>query len=447
MQVIDHLIEARWVVPVQPKGVVLEDHAVAIDGGDIVGLMAIDQARGQYQPRERTVLDQHVLMPGLVNAHCHAAMSLMRGIADDLPLMTWLNEHIWPAEGALVSAAFVADGVELAVAEMLAGGITAVNDMYFFPDVAAEVYRRLGMRAAVGLIVLEFPTPYARNADEYLAKGLVLADQLKGDPLVHACFAPHAPYTVSDDSFKRIRTYADQLGLRVHVHVHETAFEVEESRKLHNERPLARLKRLGFIGPDLTAVHMTQLTPGEIEDIARHGVIVAHCPESNLKLASGFCPVGDLLKAGVGLAIGTDGVASNNDLDLFGEMRTAALLAKGVSADPAVMNAATALEAATLGGARAIGLEDRIGSIELGKAADLVAVDFNRLHLAPVFNPLSHLVYAASRHDVSDVWVAGQRRVRAGQLLGVDREALMATAARWALQAQAAVRAGQAKSA
>lgn len=446
MQVVDRLIEARWVVPVRPKGVVLEDHAVAIDGGRIVGLLPIEQARGQYQPREQVVLDRHALLPGLVNAHCHAAMSMMRGMADDLPLMTWLNEHIWPAEAALVSPAFVADGVELAAVEMLAGGITAVNDMYFFPDVAVDVYRRLGMRAAVGLIVLEFPTPYARNADEYLSQGLALADRIKGDPLIHACFAPHAPYTVSDDSFKRIRTYADQLGLRVHVHLHETAFEVDESRRVHNERPIARLKRLGFMGPDLTAVHMTQLTPGEIEDLARHGVVVAHCPESNLKLASGFCPVGDLLAAGVAVAIGTDGAASNNDLDMFGEMRTAALLAKGVSGDPSVMDAATALEAATLGGARAIGLEDHIGTIEVGKAADLIAVDFDRLHLAPVFNPLSHLVYAASRQDVSDVWVAGQRRVRAGEVLGVDRDRLLANAARWALQAQAAVRAGKAAS-
>lgn len=444
MQVIDRLIEARWVVPVRPSGVVLDDHAVAIDAGRIVAVLPIEQARAQFQPRTHTALLQHVLLPGLVNAHCHAAMSLMRGIADDLPLMTWLNDHIWPAEGALVSPAFVADGVELAVAEMLAGGVTAVNDMYFFPGVSAEVYRHMGMRAAVGLIVLEFPTPYARNAEEYLSRGLELADQLKGDPLVHACFAPHAPYTVSDDSFRRIRTFADQLGLRVHVHVHETAFEVEESRRKHNERPLARLKRLGFLGPDLTAVHMTQLTPAEIEDLARHGVLVAHCPESNLKLASGFCPVGDLLKAGVGLAIGTDGTASNNDLDMFGEMRTAALLAKGVAQDPSIMNAATALEVATLGGARAMGLEDRIGSIEVGKEADLMAVNFDRVHLAPVFNPLSHLVYATSRHDVSDVWVAGQQRVQDGVVLGVDHDRVIANAARWALKAQAAVRAGKA---
>ena len=444
MIAVDTLIEARWVVPVAPKGVVLNVHAVAIDAGAIVGLLPIEEARMTYAPREHIQLHQHVLIPGLVNAHCHAAMSLLRGIADDLPLMTWLNEHIWPAEGALISPSFVADGVELAAAEMLAGGITAVNDMYFFPEVAVEAYRRAGMRAAVGLILLEFPTPYARDANEYLSKGLSVADQVSGDPMIHVCFAPHAPYTVADDSFTRIRTYADQLGLRVHIHVHETAFEVEESRRLHNERPLARLKRLGFLGPDLTAVHMTQLTPAEIEDLALHRVVVVHCPESNLKLASGFCPVGDLLKAGVTVAIGTDGAASNNDLDMFGEMRAAALLAKGVSGDPAVMDAASALEAATLSGARAIGLEDLIGSIEVGKRADLVAVDFNAVHLAPVFNPLSHLVYAVSRHDVSDVWVDGQARVRHRQVLGVDPQHLISMAARWAVKARAAVRGGEA---
>lgn len=440
MMVVDTLIEARWVVPVVPRGVVLEDHAVAVADGRIVGIAPIERARELYAARERIALGNHALIPGLVNAHCHAAMSLMRGIADDLPLMTWLNDHIWPAEAALVSAAYVRDGVELAVAEMLSGGITAVNDQYFFPEAAVDVYRQMGMRAAVGLIVLEFPTPYARNADDYLSQGLALADHIKGDPLIHACFAPHAPYTVSDDSFRKVRTYADQLGLRVHCHVHETAFEVEESRRVHNERPLARLKRLGFLGPDLTAVHMTQLTPAEIDELALHRVVVAHCPESNLKLASGFCPVGDLIKSGVAVAIGTDGAASNNDLDLFGEMRTAALLAKGVSKDPSVMDAATALEAATLSGARAIGLEDRIGSIEVGKRADLVAVDFGSVNLAPVFNPLSHLVYAVSRRDVSDVWVDGRPRVRDGVLLGVDLERLMSIAARWAVQARAAVR-------
>lgn len=440
MVVVDTLIEARWVVPVQPRGAVYDDHAVAVDRGRIVDVLPLESARERYAAREIVRLPRHALMPGLVNAHCHAPMTLMRGIADDLPLMTWLNEHIWPAEAALVSPEFVSDGIELAAAEMLAGGITAVNDMYFFPEVAAQAYRKVGMRAAIGLIVLEFPTAYARNADEYLAKGLKLADELKGERLVHACFAPHAPYTVSDSSFQRIRMYADQLGLRIHCHIHETAFEVDEARRLHGVRPLARLKGLGLLGPDLTAVHMTQLTPAEIDDVARHGVVVAHCPESNLKLASGFCPVGQLLAAGVNLAIGTDGSASNNDLDMFGELRTAALLAKGVANDPAVMNAATALEAATLGGARAIGLEDHIGSISIGKAADLVAVNVDCVELAPVYHPVSHLVYAAGRRDVSHVWVDGCARVVDGSVVGVDHRELIDKAHRWAAHAAGATR-------
>lgn len=439
VMVVDQVIEARWVVPVVPHGVVLEDHAVVVHHGQICGLLPIAELQDRYLARERVSLPRHALIPGLVNAHCHAAMVLMRGMADDLPLMTWLQEHIWPAESALISPEYVADGVELAVAEMLAGGITAVNDQYFFPEAAVPVYRRMGMRAAIGLILLEFPTPYARDAGEYLRRGLALADELKGDPLLHAAFAPHAPYTVSDDSFARIRTCADQLGLRVHVHLHETAFEVEDAVRQHHERPLARLKRLGFVGPDLTAVHMTQLTSAEIEDIARHGVVVAHCPESNLKLASGFCPVAQLLAAGVTVAIGTDGAASNNDLDMFGELRTAALLAKGVARDAQAMDAASTLRAATLGGARAIGLEERIGSIEVGKRADLVAVDFAGLGLNPVYHPLSHLVYAVSRRDVSDVWVDGQARVRGGELLDVDSERLAVNAARWAVKARAAL--------
>jgi 5-methylthioadenosine/S-adenosylhomocysteine deaminase len=262
---------------------------------------------------------------------------------------------------------------------------------------------------------------------------------VRGDELIQASFAPHAPYTVSDDSFRRIRAYADQLGLRIQCHIHETAFEVDEAQRLHQERPLARLERLGFLGPELTAVHMTQLTPAEIEQIARHRVVVAHCPESNLKLASGFCPVGKLLEAGVCVALGTDGAASNNDLDLLGELRTAALLAKGVGGNASLMDAATALECATLGGARALGLEEQIGSIEVGKAADLVAIDFGRIGLAPLYSPISHIAYAASRHDVSHVWVSGSLRVDNRRVLGVDDERLMTNAARWAERAQAAM--------
>lgn len=439
MRAIDTLLEAAWLIPVEPHAQVLEQHAVAIDQGQIIAIRPIAAARAEFAARERVDLGRHLLIPGLVNAHTHAAMSLMRGLADDLPLMTWLQQHIWPAEGALVSPEFVADGVELATAEMLRGGTTCANDMYFFPEVAAEVYARLGMRACLGLIVMEFPTPYARDPDEYFRKGTALADQLRGHPSIQTCFAPHAPYTVSDASFKRVRTYADQMGLRIHCHIHETAFEVDEGRRRHGERPLARLKRMGLLGDDLIAVHMTQLDASEIELCARMGLSVAHCPESNLKLASGFAPVQSLLQAGVNVAIGTDGAASNNDLDMLGEMRSAALLAKAVSGNAAAMDAATALRCATLGGAKALGLDDRIGSIEVGKRADLVALRCDSLDQLPLYQPTSHLVYCASRRDVSDVWVDGQRRVREGIVLGVDADDLAQRARRWGLRVRQAV--------
>lgn len=443
MHAIDTLLTPRWLLPIIPRGQLLLGHSVAIDGGKILDLLPTELAQQRYDARERIDLPDHLLMPGLVNAHCHAAMNLMRGIADDLPLMTWLSEHIWPAEAALICPEYVRDGVDLAAAEMLRGGTTAVNDMYFFPEVAAEVYRRRGMRAALGMVVLEFPTPYARDADEYLSKGLAFADSIKGEAGLLASLAPHAPYTVSDASLQRIRVYADQMQLRVHMHIHETAFEVEEALRQHGRRPLARLKQLGFVGADLTAVHMTQLTAAEIADCARHGVVVAHCPESNLKLASGFCPVAELLAAGVEVAIGTDGAASNNDLDSFAELRSAALLAKAVALDASAMPALQALHAATMGGAKALGMEDHIGSIEPGKCADLIAIDFSAPELAPVYNPISHLVYAVSRRDVSDVWTDGVARVRQRQLLGVDLNDLQQRAQRWALKAEHAVRANR----
>ncbi len=433
----DLQIDARWIIPVVPSGVVLDDHSLIVRGGRIVAVMPTSQANQSVDATQRRSLSNHALVPGLVNAHCHAAMTLLRGIADDLPLMTWLNDHIWPVEGALVSAQMVHDGASLAAYEMLAGGITAVNDQYFFPESSAKAYRDAGMRASLGIPIVEFSTPYARDADDYLRRGLALADEVKGDSLLVASFAPHAPYTVSDESFKKIRTYSDQLNVRIQCHIHETAFEVEDARSRTGERPFSRLKRLGLIGPDLTAVHMTQLTPAEIEDVARFGVVVAHCPESNLKLASGSCPVAALLKAGAKVAIGTDGAASNNDLDLLGETKTAALLAKAVAMDAAALSAAEALEAATLSGARSLGMDETIGSLEVGKWADVCAIDFSGLHLAPVFNPISHIVYAASRRDISDVWVAGRERVRAGVVLGADPERLRALANEWALKARA----------
>ena len=395
-------------VPVEPAGAVLEDHAVAVRDGRIEAVLPASGAAAAYPGYETLDLPGHVLIPGLVNAHTHAAMCLMRGLSDDLPLMRWLQEHIWPAEAKHVSPEFVRDGTLLACAEMLRGGITCFNDMYFFPEASLEAALAARMRSAQGLIALEFPSAYASDAADYLARGLAVRDRWREEPLASFCLAPHAPYTVSDDSFRRIAALAAELDLPVHVHLHETADEVERSVAEHGVRPLERLRRLGLLGPGLIAVHAVHLEPAEIALLARHGCSVAHCPSSNLKLASGFSPVNDLLKAGVNVAIGTDGAASNNRLDMFQEMRTAALLAKAVARDAEAFPAHAALHAATLGGARALGLESVAGSIVPGKAADLAAIDLRAPELEPCYDVVSHLVYAAGRENVSHVWVAGE---------------------------------------
>lgn len=431
MQSIDLLIEPRWLVPVEPHAVVLEHHAVAIDGDRIVAVLPAAEAGQRFAARERVTLGEHVLIPGLVNAHTHNPMTLMRGLADDLPLMRWLKEHIWPAEAKAIGPEFVRDGIELAVAEMLRGGTTCCNENYFFPDVQAATYRRLGFRAMVGLPLIEFPSAWAQSRDEYFDKGLAVHDEFSGEPLLGTSLAPHAPYTVANESFERIRVLADQLDLPIHLHLHETAQEVEDSRREHGARPFARMQALGIVNDHLIAVHMTQMTDAEIAACAEAGVSVVHCPESNLKLASGFCPAEKLRRAGVNLAIGTDGCASNNDLDLFGEMRTAAFLAKAVANDAAAMDAAATLRAATLNGAKALGWEARIGSIEAGKLADLVAVRLDEIETQPLYNVISHLVYATGRQQVSDVWIAGQRKLRERVLSDLDLAELAVRAKSW----------------
>ncbi|QNP40444.1 TRZ/ATZ family hydrolase [Lysobacter solisilvae (ex Woo and Kim 2020)] len=427
----DLLIEAGFVVPVEPHGVVLENHAVAVRDGVIVDLLPIHEARQRYQPRETVARPDGALIPGLVNAHTHNPMTLLRGVADDLPLMEWLQGHIWPIEGAVIGPEFVADGIALAIAEMLRGGTTCANENYFFPDVQAAVYKQHGFRARVGLPVIDFPTAWAKSSDEYFDRATEVHDQWRHDPLVATAFAPHAPYTVSDENFERIRMLADQLDVPVHLHTHETAHEVTESREKHGQRPLARLDRLGLVNDRLIAVHMTQLTDAEIALCAQRGVSVVHCPESNLKLASGFCPIGKLQQAGVNIAIGTDGCASNNDLDMFGETRTAALLAKAVAEDASAFDAASALQAATLGGAKALGFDAQVGSIVTGKQADLVCVDLGQLETQPLHHVISQLVYAVGRHQVSDVWIAGKSKLRERLLVDIDADALVANARQW----------------
>jgi len=431
MQTIDTLIHARWVIPVEPDDTVMDHHSVAIHDGRIVAIVPRAEAEARYQAGAVHTLDQHALIPGLVNTHTHVAMNLMRGLADDLPLMEWLNQHIWPAEQKWVSEEFVHEGTQLAMAEMLRGGTTCFNDMYFFPEVTARAAAACGMRASIGLIVIDFPSAWATSSDEYIDKGLALHDEYRSDPLIRTALAPHAPYTVSDEPLEKIRMYADELDLPVHMHVHETRDEIEQSLKNFGVRPLERLERLGLLSPNLLAVHMTQLIDGEIEQLAGAGVHVLHCPESNLKLASGFCPVVRLLSAGINVALGTDGAASNNDLDMLGEMRTAALLAKGMTQDAAALPAHQALRMATLHGARALGLESEIGSITAGKAADLTAVRLDGIETQPIYHPVSQLVYAASRNDVTDVWVNGRHLLSERTLTTLDPAAILSRAREW----------------
>ena len=431
MEFVDTLIEARWVVPVEPAGVVLDGHSVAVKDGLIVAVLPIADARARFAAAEHMVLENHALIPGLVNLHTHAAMSLMRGMADDLPLMDWLQQHIWPAEAKHVNMDFVRTGTLLACAEMLRGGVTCMNDMYFFPEAAAQAVLQAGMRANLGMVVIDFPTNYASDADDYLAKGLALRDRLRHEELLSFCLAPHAPYTVSDASFEKIVRYAEELQVPVCIHLHESREEIAGELAKTGMRPLARLKKLGLVGPQLVAVHAVHLQEDEIDLLATHGASVAHCPASNLKLANGAAPIAALLAAGVNVGIGTDGAASNNRLDMFAEMRLAALLAKGSSGRADVLPAHRALHAATLGGARALGLDGKIGSIVPGKAADLAAVDLGKPELMPVYDPVSHLVYTAGREHVTEVWVGGNHVVNKQHLTRLDLSSLESATRVW----------------
>ncbi len=382
--------------------------------------------------RRRTVLPDHVLMPGLVNAHTHAAMTLLRGFADDVPLMTWLRQRIWPVEGRWVDPDFVTDGTRLAAAEMLRGGVTCFADMYFFPEQAIEACLRSGIRILSGQVVVDATTAYAQRIGRSPAQGS------PRDRAVPRCpgrtFQPRSARSVH-----RLRR-----GLRVvegrcvrnssiplHTHLHETLEEVDESIAQYGVRPLERLDRLGVVGPDFMAVHAVHLTDDEIALLADRGASAVHCPTSNLKLASGVARFADWLAAGMSVGLGTDGVASNNRLDLLSDMRLASLLAKGSTGDASVVPAREALRAATLGGANALGLGHLIGSISADKSADLVAVDLSDQDLSPMYDVASHLVNCVDRHHVSDVWVAGRQVVRHSELVDEDPAQLRELATAW----------------
>jgi len=429
--IVDTLLHARWIIPVEPESVTYDYHSLVIDKGLIIDLLPTEQAKQKYQATESEEFLDHALLPGLINCHTHAAMSLMRGIADDLPLMEWLQEHIWPLEKQWMNAEFVKDGSDLAIAEMILGGTTCFNDMYFFPEVTAQQAIQAGIRIKVGLVVIDFPTAWAQTGTEYIEKCLALHEKLRLSDLCTTAFAPHAPYSVSDAAFVEIKKWSEQLELPIHIHLHETLHEVESAVAHNGITPLQRLQDMGLVNASLIAVHMTQLSAAEIEQLAKAGAHIVHCPESNLKLASGFSPVAQCLAAGINVALGTDGAASNNDLDMFGEMRTAALLGKAVSGDATAVSATVALQMATINGAKALGLDEVCGSLRIGKAADVIAIDLSYLETQPLYCPVSQIVYAASRHQVSDVWVAGQRLLKQRQLTTIDKAALLVKVAKW----------------
>jgi len=428
---VDALIVARWIIPVVPDNQVYENHALVINDGIILDILPTQLATEKYQALITHNLPGHAVIPGLINAHTHAAMSLFKGLADDLALMDWLNNHIWPAETKWVDAQFVEDGTRLAIAEMLRGGTTCFNDMYFFPDRTAEVAIETGMRASIGLIVIDFPTAWAKDTQEYFDKGEQVHDKFRHNPLIRTAFAPHAPYTVSDMPLQKIAVLAEELDVPIHMHIHENAFEVSQSLEQHGMTPLERLAQMGLLSQRMLAVHMTQLDAQAIELVSRYNVNVIHCPESNLKLASGFAPIHALQQAGVNVALGTDGSASNNDLDMLGEMRTAALIGKGISGNSQALSAMTVLKMATINAARALDQEKSIGSLEKGKQADITAIDLDAIETQPVYDPVSHIVYAASRSQVSDVWVAGKQLLRNRELLTIDEPLLKQKTQAW----------------
>lgn len=431
MTPIDLLINARWIIPVVPENRILKDCALAINQGRIIALLPQEEAAKRYAPTRTENLLEHILTPGLINAHGHAAMTLLRGYADDQPLNAWLNQHIWPAEKQWVDEQFVRDGTELAIAEMIKSGTTCFADMYFFPEQTAQAALDAQIRCQIYFTIFDFPCAWGSGPEDYFSNGLALHDTFRDNDLINIGFGPHAPYTVGDETLKKVAVLAQEMDTPIHIHLHETAQEVEESIQKYGVRPTQRLMDLGLLSPLTQCAHMTQVNEIDIAILQQSGAHVIHCPESNLKLASGFCPVDKLLKAGVNVALGTDGAASNNDLDLFSELKTAALLAKAVSGNAAAVDAHTALRMATLNGAKALGIDDKVGSLEIGKQADITAIHMGDLDLQPIYNPASQLVYTNVGNRVSHVWVNGKCLMQNRELLTLNERELKSKVRYW----------------
>ena len=427
---VDLIVQPEWLVPVVPAGAVYQDCAIAILNGRIEAVLPIEEIQTNYQAPETIRLAGQALMPGLVNAHGHSAMTLLRGYADDLPLQNWLNEHIWPAESQWVSDEFVRDGTRIACGEMIRSGTTCFSDMYFFPDITAEVANQAGLRSRIAFPIIDFPSAWAQGPDEYMHKGLALHDQYKNHSLVTAAFGPHSPYTVNDQALERIAVLSEELDAQIHIHLHETQKEVEDSLEQYGQTPIARMEQLGILGPRTEAVHMTQLSEADLEIVKKTNTSVIHCPKSNLKLASGFCPISDLLDNHITLGLGTDSAASNNCLNMLEEMRFASLVSKAASNNATALSAQESLHMATLGSATAMGLGSEIGSLEAGKAADMISVEINNLQSQPLYNLISQLVYSVPT-QAKNVWVNGKALLLDGELQTLSTTELLARASDW----------------
>ena len=434
VQHVSTIISAKWICPVRPHNITLEDHSIVIDQDRIIDIIETKKVASLYQTQEHFQFHHHIVTPGLINAHTHAAMNLFRGFADDQPLHTWLNESIWPLEKKLVTPDFVYDGTLIACAEMLKSGVTTFNEMYFYPEAASRAIKQSGMRANIGLFVMDYPSNYANDGEDYLMKGLEARDGWRDEALITSSLAPHAPYSVSDKTLSQVLTYANQLNLTMHMHVHETEDEIQESLKQYQLRPIERLNRLGILSPQFMAVHSVYLNEEDLTTLSKESASVIHCPVSNLKLGSGMADISTLQKHGINICIGTDGSASNNKQDLLHDMQLASLLAKGLTKNPATLNAKTSLEMMTINAAKALGLDDRIGSIEKGKYADLTVFNMDHVSTLPMYDPMSHLIYAASREEVSHVWVNGILQYEEGHFASMDIQACKDIALRWQLK-------------
>ncbi|MDA1073650.1 MAG: TRZ/ATZ family hydrolase [Proteobacteria bacterium] len=425
------LLTCRWLLPVAPQNRVFENMAIAITGDQILAVGKADAIVKNWRADNTVELNHHAVLPGLINAHGHAAMTLLRGMAEDKPLQAWLKETIWPVERAHMSEEFVRDGTRLAIAEMLSHGTTTFADMYFFPEVAADLADQIGMRAQIAFPIMDFANAWSDDVSECFHKGLSLRDRYKNHARVVVGFGPHSAYTVKQADLQQILIYAEEIDAPIQIHLHENAEEVAEAQKRVGRSWITYLNDLGLLTRRLQAVHMTCTTPDELDLISATGVSVVHCPRSNLKLSSGACSITDMQDRSINVALGTDGAASNNSLDMFGEMRLAALLAKHQTGRADAGQVAMILHMATLGGATALGIDAHTGSIEAGKAADLVAVDLSGLAFAPVYDPMVQIIHGNSGNAVTDVWVAGRRLIADGRHQSLDLAETIARANQW----------------